>query len=487
MSRLCTQPTDLGRLSQLLAHLTGSSYPWGARLASGRPINAVLNDLFFFLASDIDSLRYLRLLAVIGVAGAAWTIYLTLRYVGWEWWQAICASLIVASLPPFQVYVSYALTASYPVSIPAAAAALYFAELSIAEGFLRKTLPLASILLLSFAVLNYQPAAMFFWVLAAIVMFAPNAKPINVIRRFLWYLAMFVPAMGVEMCAYIHGKRLYGTGYIGSERAIGHDFLGKVRWFLHEPLKDALNLANLFPTRSIAIVVVGFVTVGLFLYFQGRIRERLANIAVAGALIPLSYTPNLVVAENWSSYRTQVALTSLIAIYVFLSINGFIVRLLRAHRGVTANAIMFAAASLCLFLAAYHVQAYFAVPQSVELELMRQQLAQQDPAHTRLIYIIGANSRDSMAPGTRYDEFGIASAAKPWAPGPQTVLLLRSMAILRTNLSIRVIVPEPLGRPTVAEWLTEQSIYVSVPRRKDPPPGAPVVDMRSSHPHCPGD
>ncbi len=103
--------------TELLAHLTGSRYPWVFRLASGRPVDAVLNHLFFLLTSDIGSLRYLRLLAVIEVAGVAWMTYLTLRYAGWEWWLAICASLIIASLPPFQVYVSYTLTASYPVSI----------------------------------------------------------------------------------------------------------------------------------------------------------------------------------------------------------------------------------------------------------------------------------------------------------------------------------------------------------------------------------
>jgi hypothetical protein len=189
--------------------------------------------------------------------------------------------------------------------------------------------------------------------------------------------------------------------------------------------------------------------------------------------------PNLVVAESFSSYRTQGALTSLIVIYIFLSIKGFAPWTPRKYRLATTNPIMTTAAAICLFMASYHVQVYFTLPQSVELQVMRQQIAQQDLDYKQAIYVIGANMRGFGAPANRYDEFGVASSARAWAAGPEAALLLRSMGISRTHLPIRVILREPLGRPPLAQWLREQAIYVSPPESENPPANAAVVDMRN--------
>src|SRR5215469_10833233 len=137
---------------------------------------------------------------------------------------------------------------------------------------------------------------------------------------------------------------------------------------------------------------------------------------------------------------------------------------------------MFATASICLFVAAYHVQVYFTQPQSVELEFMRQQLVHRGSRHTAtLIWILGADYRSPLVRGTRYDEFGVSSTARPWVPGPEAVLLLRSSNLVGRDVSIRVIGPEPLRQPLVAKSLAERSIYVSAARSK-PPPDAVVVD-----------
>src|SRR5215469_931820 len=467
--------------SELLAHLSGDRYPWAARMASGRPINAALNDLVFLLVPNIGALRYLRLLSIFAVAGTAWVIYLVLTYAEWDFWQAVCAALIIASLPSFQVYVSFALTASFSFSMLTAGLSVYFIERSAMKSEPRTNLLLGgSVLMLALSVLNYQPAAMFFWVLATIVSFSSDATPKNIIRRLLRYFIVFAPAMGIGLCAYILGKRKYGIGYIGPERAaLNHDLIGKLRWFLFNPLLDALNLINLFPHRSIAVAVLCFISVGLFLYFQGRVRDRLANMFIAGLLVPVVYLPNLVIAENFSPYRTQIALTSLIAIYAFLALKGFVARFPYEKRAAVVDATMFATASICLFVAAYHVQVYFTRPQSVELEFMRQQLVHRGSGHTpSLIWIFGANPISPMAPGKRYDEFGLSSTAQPWAPGPEAILLLRSSNLLLTDVSIRVIVPEPLDQPVVAKWLAEQSIHVSQ-AGSTAPPDALVVDMRN--------
>ena len=51
---------------------------------------------------------------------------------------------------------------------------------------------------------------------------------------------------------------------------------------------------------------------------------RAIRLALAAILLPLTYLPNLLVAENWSTYRTQVALTSLLWFYTAMALIGWL-------------------------------------------------------------------------------------------------------------------------------------------------------------------
>lgn len=73
-----------------------------------------------------------------------------------------------------------------------------------------------------------------------------------------------------------------------------------------------------------------------------------------------------------------------------------------------------------------------------------------------MIGLDGEESWSVIAPGARYDEFGMPSSAKPWAPTAAVYLLLREIDPSRAELPIRL---APAGAPA-------------------PPPGAFVVDMR---------
>ena len=110
-----------------------------------------------------------------------------------------------------------------------------------------------------------------------------------------------------------------------------------------------------------------------------------------------------------------------------------------------------------VLLASYNVETCFAFPQSLELRLMRSQLASRNLARVRSIYVIGATWRDSIAPTERYDEFGLPFSAQPWAPGAAVHLLLRERGGAWSKIPVEV---APVGGPI------------------KPPHGALVVDMR---------
>ena len=78
--------------------------------------------------------------------------------------------------------------------------------------------------------------------------------------------------------------------------------------------------------------VAVFGACGLILYFRGSRGERFSKFGIALCLIPVSYMPNLLTAENWSAYRSQVTLTALILVYIAFACIGYL-RLVRVRRG----------------------------------------------------------------------------------------------------------------------------------------------------------
>jgi hypothetical protein len=304
----------------------------------------------------------------------------------------------------------------------------------------------------------HQSAAMFFWVFTVIVLFKPDAILHCVRRRFIWCGVIAFAGLILGFGVYKLGIAIYGKEELTPARSsLTSNILEKVGWFFTEPLLNALNAANIFPSRWLALSIALFIGSGLLLYFRGEVKERLLQFVIALAIIPLSYLPNLVVAENWASYRTQVALTAVLVVYAFLALRGYGKALCRSARMPILTAGLGFAALASSLLVVQNVGVYFAVPQLQEVGLMRAQLAQQDLSQVRSIYIIGAKWQDSIAPGVRYDEFGIPSSAQPWSPGPMAYLLLREMNLERANIPIEV---APADGPI------------------NPPLNALVVDMR---------
>jgi hypothetical protein len=369
----------------------------------------------------------------------AWSLYRVLARQGWGKYHSLFLSVIVCTLPPFQVYAAFAMTAFYPLAALLSSRAFYLAERAFGESraSYKLCLIIGAVLLMGVALTIHQSAGMFFWVFAAVSMFKPEATLSDILPRFLWYGAIVFAGLFLGFAAYKIGMAVYGTEFVGPERStLTTDIRGKVLWFLRWPLMDALNVNILFPERWFAVTVCIFVMTGLLLYFRGSFIERLVVLLGAFLLLPLSYLPNLVVAENWSSYRSQLALTSLIVVYVFFSVWGY-KRLSRSpFSGQRLTIGLGAAALMSCVLAAYNVMTYFTVPQARELAWIRAQLAQTDLSQIQNIYVVGAKLGDSLAPALRYDEFGLPSSAQSWCPWSMVHLSLQDIKVEQMNKAI---------------------------------------------------
>src|SRR5439155_12399563 len=84
--------------------------------------------------------------------------------------------------------------------------------------------------LLLCALLTYQPAAMFFWVFAAIDVLRPSEQLARASRKLAESLAVAAVALFFSYAAVRVGVHFYGGATSGRTNLV-HDFVGKARWF----------------------------------------------------------------------------------------------------------------------------------------------------------------------------------------------------------------------------------------------------------------
>jgi hypothetical protein len=480
----------------------------------GRPLHAVFLGGTFALASDIDSLRLVRLVSLIGVMALAVLLYEALRRAELDRWFATGVCITVVSLASFQVYVSWAAIGEAPfVAILAGLAALRLQSSFGLQG--RAALirwAQATVLLLA-ALLTYQPAAMFFWVFVVIDVLRPGRRLGEASRRLAAGLAVAAAALFVSYAALRVGVHFYGGAFAGRTNLV-HDLVSKARWFWNEPIVNSFGLFGLLPAASVALAGVIVAVAGIASLHAERGREALGFVGLAALLVPLSYLPNLAIAEEFASYRSIGALASLLTVYLWLGLWGirraltspsvrgaartlavlsvaallsFLLAALvivpfwrpaeRVSLGTFAGwpelatlvavlvvlaaaglwrAKALGAATLAVFalggivIAARNVTTLFVKTQSTELQLLRSQL--ERPAEPGRVVFVKPSITDPAAPLVRYDEFGPPSTYFPWVPSPAVRLVLRERSpALRPEIEILAWDQAPAKRPPADE------------------------------------
>jgi hypothetical protein len=445
--------------------------------AFGRPLHALLLSMTFGLASDIDSLRLVRLTSLVGVALFSLLLYHALRRAGAPELLAAGACVSVVTLASFQIYVAWAAIGEVPYV--AALAGLAWLRLDGAFRLPRREAALRAAqagALLLVALLAYQPAAMFFWVFAAIDLLRPGVHLRKAVRAFGVALLVSGAAMFFAYAAVRIGVHFYG-GATSGRTVLVDDLLSKVRWFFNEPLVNSLGLFDLLPSVSMALAVGALATGGLLLLHADSGRQTFGFLGLAACLVPLSYLPNLAVAEEFASYRSIGALATLLTVYLWLGVWGVARQV--GHRAAVVVGIpllsfamlglvgfplvrpaaRFRLASLThwpelvcfalllavfgtalarkrlaravglatltafvvvgVIVAARNVTTLLVRPQSAELALLRSQLA----GSPQRIVFVKPDPTQGAAPLARYDEFGLPSTYFAWVPDPAVALV----------------------------------------------------------------
>jgi hypothetical protein len=386
-----------------------------------RPCEALLYVPQVAFVNHISDFVYVRGLGIVYLAGLATCFYSAFLSVRWSRWQAFTAAICLCAVPSFQVLLSWGTALQFVVPGIFAFAAWRTLRTN-PEQLLGKILKYAlAFLSLTLAVTIYQPTAMLFWVFVAIGMSDLETPGKDRLYFLLEATALAASAYAVDFAGFQIAKNHYGTAALLPGRSsLCIDVLGKIKWFLRNPLIDSLNFLRLQNSLSFALRSGAFIAVGMLLYVRGSIKYLGISLAVALFLIPMAYLPNLLVSESVSFFRTQTALSCLLTLYGMIAIKGILKSLLCRGRAFTL--IAFASAILFGLVAYSNVLVFFAVPQSLELNLLRQQ-ARGEFGAARAKNIMLFDRDISLAPFVRYDEFGMPSSAQEFDRKPLQVLL----------------------------------------------------------------
>jgi len=406
-----------------------------ANAVGGRPFAGLLSTWFFSAAGTIDNLRFVRLFAVVTIVALALLLHWALVRSGIGRTPGALIAVLVCSMPAFQVYASWAVLFCAPLAavLAGGASVLAVAANDVPRDLVADRMAGATAMLLA-ALLIYQPAAMFFWVFLAVALIGVVRDSARAKRLAQMHFGVAAVALAV---AFLVGKlavHLAGKAGTNAERnSLTHDVIGKIRWFLHDPLYHSLNLFDLTTSRWLTLFVAMVAIGGIFLLHREGM-SFLFCVGIAAVLIPLSFLPNLVVKENSPTYRTQVSLSSLLALYFCLGALGIWFRardwlqqrvsdraLVATERLALAVSVAFVAAGA--LVAARNVTTLVVEPQMTELRMLRSQVAALPAGASRVGFVqIGWNQ--GLVSRLFSDEF-VPSSSRPWTGEPAVLLILR--------------------------------------------------------------
>jgi hypothetical protein len=390
----------------------------------GRPLTA------FYLKLCAGLIRWSRSPDLGHLPGLVGVVLLGLATFAWlrRWHTpaapAFLVCLTLLTLPAAQICVAWINSGSYLWAALTATVALFLFAPALrqprpgwAEMLLRGA---AAWLLLLAAMFTYQPAALYYWALtAAALLLAPPQDWAGFRARVAPLLLLGLAAMGGYFVAYRIFFSLLGLPTLPRGDLTG-DPLGKLSWFWNEPLRNVLSLWVTPPTTPRLVWWTGaLLVVGAALdaaTARGRRALTSTTWLTAFALVPLSYSFNLAVQENWAAYRTLLALYAVVVVLAFAALTRLTALLGRRLREPARIGVLACAALASLFCGETNLMRLAILPRILEFEYLKAQLLQPAVQATHRIHVIRPHIYDGPAPATIYDEFGLPTSAIAWAP-----------------------------------------------------------------------
>lgn len=369
----------------------------------------------------------------------------------------ICVSIV--TLPAFQVYIAGGgVTAPYiPFGIMMAVGAAMLIYKPVFAARTLKSIDVKfkfalSVLMLIISFLSYQPTPFYFITLVSVPIIQTKINQVSKLKRFIiFYFSAF--SMAFIIYLFVHKSFLYFMlqGNYGDEipyiNGITKNIFGKITWFLTEPLVNALNLWNIWPSIIVATLVLIVISSGIVLeireaYFEVTnlkilIKNTMIKYGLILSLIPLTYLPNLIADWNYPMYRTIGAVSILILMLFILSLKrslDFIFDFaFKVNKQQASYIVLFFLVSLGILTANYNLRYLFAESNAYELNYIEVEIlnyiAKYGKENLSHIHIIRPTNKSILANNHRYDEIGFASSYSS-----QNVLWMIKCAMKELNI-----------------------------------------------------
>ncbi len=416
--------------------------------SDGRPIGGFLLERSLRWVYDVTDLPWLRLAGVLLLTATGVALWSLLRRSGWPELDAAAVGLGMTLLPGCQVIAGWAI--AWPIALGLLLAVVGFGavEAWVSRGTRRSAL-IFGCLCYVVAALTYQSSALFAVVpLAAVLLTRPPERKPTVrtwtIVHLGTLLACLVAAFGL-----LHLLFALGVFEASSRLELEADPLGKLVWFVSQPLANALALYALrddFAFDPIFWLTVAGISTLIALGWRADTRARptqSSKWALCIFVLPLlGHGVSLAAAERAIGYRTLIALSGLALVLLVFSLRSIASerRLKTVARYSVLTALIFVAAGL----ADHDAFSLIAVPQGNEWTIVRNATHRLVPQTDTRVYIVTPTLDDRSTTRVFADEFGSLSADSDWAPKEMFKAALRQR--FRSGLPVKDIFTVTLGR-----------------------------------------
>ncbi len=408
-------------------------------LANGRPLNGYLLELIFARLRYISDFHYLRYLSFLGILIWLFILYLILNLFDLNILEKFAILLLLTSLPAINLYISWGVCVAVPYALILSTSSAILIKLVIINhdfNIYRHHYKyyFFSIILSISSLLIYQPAAMYYWVISFLFLFFPYNNHNKAVERiennnkisfnnFLRYLIIWTTSLisyyGLVILFFnirgIHPQRFSLLNW--------EDIRFKILWFIHEVIPRSINLNILSENKNLPLLVIIIIILGVFTN-SIPLRQKFFRIGMYATYIAFTYFPNLVVSENWASYRTQTAISSIFILMFILSLRSIVHK---KHQYYKLYLIIIIIISISNSILYNYVQlSSISYPQSLELAYLKSQLEEAIQKKSNNIYILRSDWSDSISTPL-YDEFGFPSSYPNFSISSMSQLLIREI------------------------------------------------------------
>jgi len=419
----------------------------------------VLYGVFLHIISNnIKHDNLFRLLGIIGLSFLSYVLYTILKIYQIKTEHAFLISVLVCTLPSFQLFVAWLVTFPY----------IYSAILSFTAGLIlfkvvsekNKGISIYRLgslfiiigLLMLAALHIYQPTAMLYWAIGIIPLSVLKDEDFKDRWRLPFTVYFFIGFVSLAVY-FLTVKILHHVFNVGFPSRGGLIDLTKIplklNWFFYCPLIYSLNLWNIFPSYKIA-GIVSIIIIGIFLsnILQALKKEKRRSLLwvhcqklflITGILL-LSYLPNLLVTDNVPAYRTLVSLETAICFlfyFGFLGFLKFIPRFSVNFKDKTVTIFLLILALITTYHAHNNVN-NLAMLQANELKYVKSAISEYGTSKISKIseiYIRRPDDKKIIEKGFLYDEFGRPTTSFRWGPPQVLRVALHELGIKR-NIKI---------------------------------------------------